>query len=324
MNRTLRANLALLITAMIWGSAFVAQRLGMDAMGPIYFVGIRMLLGSVVLMLIILIASRTSSVSAPAQSSAGDQGPVGARKFPSKTFLAGGLVCGCVLCAGSNFQQAGLVSVDAGKCGFLTALYIILVPLLGLLLRKPIHSNHLIAAILGTIGLYFLCINGGLTIESGDLLALIGAFFWAVHILVVDHFAPKLDPLKLSAAQFFICGVVSLILAPLMGETLTLQMVVDAKFALAYTGIMSTAIGFTLQVVAQRDANPTAASLIMSMEALFAVIFGFLFLGERFTSREALGALFMMAAVIIAQISIREIREFLKHRQGSTSQKNDT
>lgn len=325
MNKTLRANICILIAAMIWGSAFVTQRMGMDAMGPLYFVALRMLLGSAVLIIVVFITGKMGVMKdmegsvADAEAAERAAGPrkagAGFWTKSRKTLVKGGIACGVIICAASNFQQLGLVSTDAGKSGFLTALYIVLVPLIGMLIRKPVHANHLVAAVIGMIGLYFLCINGSFSLQPGDIVLLIGALFWALHILVVDHFAPLLNPIKLSAFQFFVCGVLSIVLAMIAGEDISLQMISDAKFAIAYTGIMSSSIAFTLQIFAQRHANPTAASLIMSMEALFATISGFLFLGERFTSREAIGAVFMMAAVIIAQFSFRELREMIRKKK---------
>lgn len=336
MNATLRANICILITAMIWGSAFVTQKMGMEAMDPIFFVAVRMFIGCAVLVIIAWITDRmgvmedmegTAALADAGAEDAGEMsaGEKGARFWTNgrRMLLRGGLVCGVVICTAANFQQAGLVSVDAGKSGFLTAMYILLVPLIGILIRKPVHANHLVAAVLGVIGLYFLCINGVFYILPGDLLCLLGALFWAFHILVIDHFAPLLNPIKLSAAQFFVAGVISLVVSAVLGENMALSTVMDAKFALAYTGIMSSAVGFTLQIFAQRHANPTAASILMSLEAFFAAVAGFLFLGERFTMREAFGAFLMMIAVIIAQFTFAELRELLRRKKPSEAAGED-
>lgn len=321
MNKTIRANLCILLAAIIWGSAFVTQRMGMDSIGPIYFNVFRMLLGGVVLIIVANITDRLgviindNDVNDETQTT-NDNMTENHRFWNSsrKTLLIGGLTLGVIITFASNFQQIGLVSIDAGKSGFLTAMYVVLVPIFGLLLHKPVHYNHIIAAILGVIGLYFLCINGSFNLQVGDLLSLVGAIFWALHIMAIDHFAPKLNPIKLSAMQFIVCGILSFLLAQIIHEDFTWQMLSEAKFAIAYTGIMSSAIAFTLQIAAQRNANPTAASLIMSTEALFATICGFLFLGEMLTLRELLGALFMLVAVIIAQASLRELADLFKHK----------
>lgn len=314
MNQTLKANLCILAAAIIWGTAFVTQRMGMDSMGPVFFNCLRMLLGAAVLLVVAVVTDRMGIMKAIEEENMqariqreNSRKSVSRPMSPRMSLAAGGMACGAVLFCASNSQQIGLVSVDAGKSGFLTALYIVLVPLIGIALRKPVHSNHLVAAALGVFGLYFLCINGSFSIQTGDLFSLIGALFWAFHILVIDHFSPVLNPIKLSAAQFFVCGILSGITALAIGEDLTLDMISDARFAIVYTGIMSSAVAFTLQTFAQRYANATAASIIMSMEALFATIAGFLFLGEIFTSREFIGALFMLSAVIIAQFTFREI-----------------
>ena len=317
MRSTLGANICILITAMIWGSAFVTQKMGMDAMDPIYFVAMRMFIGCAVLIVIAFITDRLGVMKDMEGTAAVNDAAQKSERFWTdgrKMLLKGGLVCGVVICTAANFQQLGLVSVDAGKSGFLTALYIILVPLIGIMLRKPVHSNHIVAAVLGVIGLYFLCISGEFSIMPGDLMCLLGALFWAFHILVIDHFAPLLNPIKLSAAQFFVSGVLSLALSAILGENMAFETVLNAKFALLYTGVMSSAVAFTLQIFAQRHANPTAASLIMSLEAFFAAVAGFLFLDELFTMREAFGAFIMMIAIIVAQFSFAEIRNIVSRK----------
>lgn len=312
MNKTLKANICIFIAAAIWGSAFVTQRMGMDAMGPLYFNGLRNLLGSCILVLVALAVHKLGLDKdlEPQYEKKEGEGFWTERR---KTLVKGGLACGLVVCAAGNFQQFGLVSVEAGKAGFLTALYIVLVPILGIMLRQPVRLNHFIGAVLGVVGLYFLCIKGDFSIVPGDAACLIGALFWAVHILVIDHFAPKLNPIKLSAAQFMVSAVLSLILG-MFFEDISIAAIKMGWLAIAYTGVMSSAVAFTLQVFAQRHANPTAASIIMSMEALFAVICGFLFLGEVLTARELFGCLVMLAAVLIAQISPADLIKSRKNK----------
>lgn len=308
MNKTLKANICIFIAAVIWGSAFVTQRMGMDSLGPLYFNALRSLLGCAVLLLVVLVTDKTGlskDLEPPHAKSAGflNEG--------RKTLIKGGLACGIVVCAAGNFQQVGLVTVDAGKSGFLTAMYIVLVPFLGILLKQPVKSNHIVGAILGVVGLYFLCIKGDFSLAPGDLFSLLGALFWAFHILCVDHFAPKCNPIKLSAAQFFVSACGSFLLASFT-EEISLEAIRAGAFAIAYTGIMSSAVAFTLQVFAQRHANPTAASIIMSMEAVFAVICGFLFLGEVLTAREFVGCIIMFVAVITAQMSPKDLLSLRK------------
>lgn len=200
-----------------------------------------------------------------------------------------------------NSQQMGLVSVDAGKSGFLTALYIVLVPLIGIFLKHKTSLFNWIGAGLSVIGLYLLCITTEFKIEGGDAILLIGALFWALHILCINHFAPQLNVVKLNALQFFIAGIISLVIA-FFKEPISMEAVTGAAVAILYTSIGSTAIAFTLQAMAQKYASPTAAAITMSTEALWAVVFGFIILGETLTTRELTGCIFMLAAVIISQL----------------------
>jgi drug/metabolite transporter (DMT)-like permease len=219
-------------------------------------------------------------------------------------------VCGSVLFAGSDFQQVGLVFTTASKAGFITALYIILVPIFGIFLRHKTRWNTWAAVLLAAVGLYCLCLTESLAIAPGDLVILIGAAFWALHILVIDHFARRVDVIKLSCMQFTVCGVLSLIAMCFADRyfspaAFSLGSLIPILPAVLYTGVLSSGVGFTLQAVGQKYANPTAASIIMSTEAVFGVVGGFLLLGERFTQREFLGCILMFAAVILAQIPLK-------------------
>jgi drug/metabolite transporter (DMT)-like permease len=294
MNKTLKSNIFLIAAAIIWGSAFVAQRTGMDHIGPFYFCALRSFLGSGALAIVALITDRRNR--AALQSRTPEK-----KALDKKNLLTGGLVCGIVLFFGMNLQQMGLVSVDAGKTGFITALYIVIVPVLGVFFKRKMTLFTWLGVILGVIGLYLLCITSEFTIMPGDLLVLIGALFWATHILCIDHFAPRVNPVKLTAMQFLVAGILSLIVS-LFTETITVGAVREGWFSILYTGIFSSAIAFTFQGIGQRDANPTTASIIMSSEALFAALTGFIFLGETFTMREGLGCIFMFSAVIISQL----------------------
>jgi drug/metabolite transporter (DMT)-like permease len=216
-----------------------------------------------------------------------------------------------VLFLGSNFQQVGLVFTTASKAGFITTLYIVLVPVFGILLRHKTHWNTWAAVLLAGVGLYCLCLTESLAIAPGDLVILVGAGFWALHILVIDHFAPRVDVVKLSCGQFLVCGFLSLI-AMIFADShfagpLTPEKLIAILPAMLYTGILSSGAGFTLQALGQRYAKPAAASIIMSTEAVFGVVGGFLILGERLTRREALGCLLMFAAVILAQLPVKGI-----------------
>ncbi|MDR1246688.1 MAG: DMT family transporter [Clostridiales Family XIII bacterium] len=298
MNNTVKSTFILTLAAMIWGFAFVAQRSGMEHVGPFFFNGVRTLLGA--LTLTVFISFQNSASRAASRNASGDK----------KDLLRGGLLCGLVLFAGSNFQQMGLVFTSASKAGFITALYIILVPIFGIFLKHRTHWNTWIGVILASVGLYCLCITEAFNIAAGDLVILIGAAFWALHILIIDYFVRRVDAVRLSCAQFIVCGAFSLIAMPFADPYFSavsfpsFESIIAVLPAILYAGILSSGAGFTLQAVGQKYANPTVASIIMSTEAIFGVIGGFLLLGERFTPRELLGSVLMFAAVILAQLPL--------------------
>jgi drug/metabolite transporter (DMT)-like permease len=316
MNNTVKSTFTLTLAAMIWGFAFVAQRSGMEYVGPFFFNGVRTMLGALTLIVFISVQngarrSRDAGASVPDAGARGQAGRPGAFWTAGrKDLLRGGLLCGSVLFAGSNFQQIGLVFTTASKAGFITALYIILVPIFGIFLRHRTHWNTWVGVVLASVGLYCLCITEALTIEPGDLVVLIGSAFWAMHILVIDYFVQRVDAVRLSCAQFVVCGAFSLISMPFGDPYFSsvsfppIGNIIAVLPAILYTGILSSGAGFTLQAVGQKYANPTVASIIMSTEAIFGVIGGFLLLQERFTPREMLGSILMFAAVILAQLPL--------------------
>lgn len=296
MSQNLKSNACLMGTAIIWGFAFVAQRDGMGNMGPFMFSAIRMLLGTLTLLPIIFFLGRRNSKSDPAEAPTPEK-----IRAERKSLLTGGISAGIIIFIAGNLQQVGLVSVDAGKTAFITALYILLVPLCGIFLKKGTTLLNWAAAVIGAIGLYFLCVKSGFSIAPGDLLVLIGAFFWAFHILVFDHFAPKVDVIKLVAIQFLVAGTISLVIA-LATEHNTLAMIGAAAPNWLYTGIMSSALAFTLQGIGQKHAHPTVASVILSTESMFGAIFGAICLNEVLAGRELFGCILMMVAILMAQI----------------------
>ena len=300
-----------MLTAIIWGSAFVAQRECMDEMGPLFFSALRMFLGSLTLLPIIWFLDRHKARS---NASNGVVISEEQKQAARKTLLRGGVACGVIIFFAANLQQLGLVSVSAGKTGFITTLYIILVPLFGILLKHRPNLFNWIGVVLGTAGLYFLCITEAFSIAFGDLVVLIGAVFWAFHILCIDHYAPKVDVTKLICLQFLISGIMSLAAAFLMGESFTLHSVTSSIPNILYAGVLSSAVAFTFQGLGQKHANPTAASIILSTESLFAALAGFLILNEVFTSREFVGCVLMFAAVIIAQLPTKAERETLREQ----------
>ena len=292
-NLQLRNSLLLLLTATIWGVAFVAQSVGMDYVQPFTFNGIRSIIGGLVLIPCIFILNRLKSPSEPIQKSS------------SRPLLAGGILCGLCLFAASSFQQFGIKYTTVGKAGFITACYIVIVPILGLFLKKKCSPLIWVSVLLALVGLYFLCMSGSISLGLGDLLVLIGAFLFSIHILVIDHYSPLADGVQLSCIQFFVCGVLSLICMFLF-ETPDLSMILMAWLPILYAGVLSCGVAYTLQVVGQKNMNPTVASLILSMESCISVLAGWLILGQALSSRELLGCVLMFAAIILAQIPVRK------------------
>jgi len=288
-KKALRGNLLLLLTAMIWGAAFVAQRVGMDHVGPFTFNGVRLLLAGLVLLPVISLMDKKGLSRKPASPA------------EKKTLLVGGLLCGLCLFGGSMFQQIGLIHTTAGKGGFITALYVVLVPLFSLFLGKKARLLTWLGVLIAAAGLYLLCMSESLTINRGDSMVMLCAVCFCAHILVIDHFSPHVDGVRLSMIQFFVAGGLALLCA-LFCEQISLSALIDCAIPLLYAGILSGGAGYTLQIVAQKDTDPTIASMIMCLESVFSVVFGMLLLGERMSTREGLGCLLMFAAIILAQL----------------------
>lgn len=285
-------DLVLLLTAAIWGFAFIAQRSGMDAMGPFTFNATRFLVGGMTLWLV----SRTF----PRQLTA-PQDPAGVSR---KVLWLGGILTGLVLFAGASLQQVGLVETDAGKAGFITGMYVVLVPILGLVIGKRTSLFNWIGAVLAAVGLYLLMVTGGLSIARSDLLVLIGALVWAVHVHLVGHFSPRIGAIRLAVDQFLICGVISLGVA-LGFEQPSWSQLLSGIWPLLYASFLSVAIAYTLQVVAQQWADPSHAAIILSLEGAFAALGGWLILGEDLGLRGLLGAGIMLAGMLVSQLKRR-------------------
>lgn len=290
----LRADLLLVLAAFIWGFSFVGQRMGMEHVGPFAFNAVRFFIGGLMLLPLIARLDR-------------QQRRAGLRVIPlnDRALLRGGALVGAVLFAGATLQQAGLVFTTAGKAGFITSLYVVLVPLLGLLLGHRPSAAVWIGAGLAVVGLYFLTIEGGLRMAWGDLLVLVGAIVWAIHFLVLGRLSPSTDTVKLAFLQFMVCAALSGAVA-LLSETTTVAGLRDSLLAILYTGIVSVGVGYTLQVVALRDARPADAAIILSLEAVFAVFAGWLLLGEQLTARAFFGCALMLAGILISQLVGRE------------------
>ena len=295
--------LLLTLAALIWGVAFVAQSEGGDVTGPYTFTCIRYLIGALVLIPVIKINDKKSFY--------GDYKPK--NKEERKTLLLGGLCCGLCLSVASILQQVGIYSgTTAGKAGFLTACYIVLVPILGLFLKKKCGANVWIAVGITVAGLYLLCINGALKIQKSDTLVLCCSLVYAMHILTIDHFIHKnAEPVRLSSLQFFISAAVAAVpmfFVEMKGDfsrllpALAVAFSGKALISILYTGIMSSGVAYTLQIIGQKGINPTVASLIMSLESVFSVLAGWIILGEGLSLKEALGCVLIFAAIVLAQL----------------------
>ena len=306
MNK-LRGSIMLFTAAFIWGSSFVAQKAGMDYIGPFAYNALRCLIGALVLVPVVLVVNalqkKKNIAKLSAEETVADRQEV--LKNDRKTLLTGGLACGAALFIGTSLQQIGLVYVSAGKVGFITALYIVLVPILGLFFGRKVRRILWLSVALATVGLYLLCIKEDFTIGKGDLLVIACAFGFALHILVIDHFSPKTDGIKMSCLQFLVAGLFSLPFMFLF-ETVDWGNIYDCRIPILYTAVMSCGIAYTLQILGQRDVEPAVASLILSLESVFAVIMGIIILHEQISARELIGCIIMFAAIILAQLPAKK------------------
>ncbi len=298
-KRKLLGNLLLLITALIWGTAFVFQRTGMDYIEPITFNASRNVLASIIIGALAVFMGRRDAKMHPERSSAEKE----RRKHAT---IAGGISCGIMLSLASIAQQMGLVYTTAGKAGFITSLYMVIVPIFNFLLFRKRNTIIVWAAVLlGVIGLYLLCATDGIRLSQGDTLVVICAFLFAGHILCADRFVDDGDPVAISAIQFIVCAVIC-IAGAFVFEDPTWEKVVSAAVPILFCGLLSSCLGYTFQIVAQKMTDPTSASLILSLESVFAVLSGALLLGERMTGREIAGCVIMFIAIIMVQLPTKE------------------
>lgn len=286
-TQALRADLLMLLTAIIWGSAFIAQRLGMDSIGPFLYTGLRFSLASIALLPLILWLGRREVQRKPETLNPG--------------LLTGGLIMGLALTLGMNLQQVGLLFTSVTNSGFITGLYVIIVPLIGLFLGHKTGLGIWMGAVLAVLGMILLSVGDSFQVAAGDWLQLAGACVWGVHVLLVGHFASRHDPLQLALIQFIVCGVISLLLAVVF-EPIQLPAILAAVPAIAYGGLLGVCVGFTLQVVAQKHAIASHAAIILSLEAVFAAIFGALLLGEALSIKGYFGCALMFAGMLLAQL----------------------
>ncbi len=283
----LRSDILLIIAAAIWGFAFVAQRVGMEYMGPFTFNGVRFALGCVSLIPLIIFFNHKKKKQKDT--------------CEKQKNLIPGIFTGLILFIAATLQQIGMTYTTAGKAAFITGLYVVLVPILGIFLKQYIKIYSWLGALLAITGLYLLCINSDFSISTGDLFVLGGSLFWAIHILIIDHYSNKVDVLKLSCLQFITCSSISLIIAFII-ETVTFSALIAGIVPLLFGGVVSVGVAYTLQVVAQKHAQPSHVAIILSMETVFATIGGFLLLNETLPLRSIIGCLFMLAGMLIPQI----------------------
>ena len=318
MKKNLRGELMLLATALIWGTAFVAQKSGVDVMGPIAFNSIRLLIGGVSLLPVIYVMdklkgrqSSSDEIEASAGGSASSSAMTKADKRAEwKKAFKGGVLCGLALLGAASFQQIGICYTTAGKSGFITALYVVIVPILSVFfLHKKVRPVIWLCVIASAVGLYLLCMpaGGGFSeLNKGDMIIPFAALMFAVHIIIIDIYTPDVDGVRMSCIQFFTAGVLTLFfiwIDPLLGFSLpTLGSMVSNWLPLLYTGILSAGVAYTFQILGQADTDPTIASMILCLESVFAVLSGILLLGESLSMRELIGCIIMFAAIIVAQL----------------------
>ena len=284
----LKGSLILMLTAIVWGSGFVAQSAGMELIEPNTFNGLRMLIGSVVLLPLALRAEKTD--------------PKTKTKGAKKTLLISAFLCGCVLCAASTVQTWGLKYTTAGNSGFITAMYMIFVPIISIFIGKRISLKTFVCAIIALCGMYLLCLYGSeIKINFGDALTLICAVLFSVHILLIDKFIPEINAVQFSSLQFFFCGLINIIIM-FIAENPSFEVIKSCAVPILYSGLFACGIGYTLQPIGQKYAEPTAASIIMSLESVFALIFGIIILHESIAFHELLGCIIMFAAIILIQL----------------------
>lgn len=289
-KKTLRSDLLLLLTSAIWGFAFVAQLKGMDYIGPFLYNGIRFAIGSLSLIPLIYFLNRKNRKNNREKTTV----------ISKKAVFLAGLMAGSVLFLGASLQQVGLQYTTAGKAGFITGLYVILVPIIGILLSHKTGIPTWIGALFASVGLYFISVKGGFQIGKGDLLILACSVFFAIHVLTIDHFSKKIEPVLLSSIQFAWCSLFSLIVA-IIKEPVLLESILSATVPILYGGLGSVGTAYTLQVIAQKDAPPAHSAIIMSLESVFAVLGGIIFLSEGMSVRGYLGCALMLTGMLASQ-----------------------
>jgi drug/metabolite transporter (DMT)-like permease len=293
MSKKMQSNILLLLTAIIWGSAFVAQKNGMDHVEPFTFNGIRTFIGGLVLIPVIFFMGKKSEKKDLTKEE---------KSKENKALLIGGFCCGLALFTAGSLQQFGVSYTTAGKAGFITTLYVVFVPIISVIIGKKVRPIMWLCVAMGAVGLYLLCMtDSSFSLTFGDTLVLLCAVAFAVHIMVVDHFSPKMDGVKLACLQFLFAGLMGII-CMFIFETPQLSAILECAVPILYAGVLSCGLGYTFQIIAQKYAEPTVASLLMSLESVFAVIAGAILLHEVMNLRELSGCAIIFAAVIISQL----------------------
>ena len=284
----MKNNILLVLTALIWGCAFVAQSVGMDYVGPFTFNMARFLIGAIVLLPVIRFMDCQRKTGA--EKGAGQ-----------KTLIIGGICCGIALAVASTLQQWGILFTTVGKAGFITAMYIVIVPLLGIFIGKKVRPLIIGCVAIAVVGFYFLCMTESLRLGLGDFLVLLCAIAFSIHILVIDHFSPKVDGVKMSAIQFLTAAIISAV-PTLLWEQPVFTEILQAWQPVLYAGVMSCGVAYTLQIIAQKNADPTVAALLLSLESVFSVLAGWVLLGQGLSLKELFGCVLIFCAIILAQL----------------------
>lgn len=298
----LKNTLLLLLTAAIWGFAFVAQSVGMVYVGPFTFNCVRNIIGGMVLIPCIFILNCIGAKENPVECVRDDTRSPETNK---KILFVGGVCCGVVLFLASSCQQIGIQYTTVGKAGFITALYIVMVPVLGIFLKKKTGVMVWIAVVIALAGFYFLSIKDGFSLEIADIYLLISSFLFSIHIMIIDYFSPKTNGVKMACIQFFVCGVLSGIVM-LFFETFTLEGILAAWLPILYAGVLSCGVAYTLQILGQKNYNPTIASLILSLESVFSILAGWGILNQSLSRRELSGCVLIFVAIILAQLPVEK------------------
>lgn len=296
--RSLRGEMFLLLTAFIWGTAFVAQSMGMDHIGAFTFNAARSFVGAFAVFIIVLVNDKIQNKNKSID-----------KKHNNKLYIRGGIICGLILFAASGFQQVGMQYTTAGKAGFITTLYIILVPIIGVFLKKKAGVKVWISTIIAIVGIYLLSIKEGLTIGIGDTYVICCALVFSFHIIVVDKYSSITDVIKMSCVQLIVCGVSSLAVA-IIFENINIDGLIKTIGPILYTGVLSSGVAYTCQMIGQKDTKPAVASILMSLEAVFAALGGWIILNERLSIKELIGCVLVFIAVIITQIPDK--REYIE------------